>query len=380
MYSAIAANKRNTVIIIGLFVALLTGISLWWGYTSGNGSSALFIVGFVLLYTLFQYYAAGSLAVAMSGAQEIQKSDNPRLWRIVENLSITEGMPMPKVYVIPDEAPNAFATGRDPNHAIVAATTGLLAIMDDKELEGVMAHELGHVKNYDIRVSTIVFGLVSAIGILADMAIRASFFAGGGRDKENDGGLGIALLAIGIVASIVAFLIGPIVSAAVSRQREYLADATGAHTTRYPEGLASALEKLAQYGRPLRRASSSMAHMYISDPIKPGITERLFSTHPPLPARIKRLREHFPRVPVVEGIATRRRFMHWELCFADVLLQRGGFDLILGNPPWLKVEWNESGILGERNPVFAVRKISAERQQLTELNQQLHVLEQTLKG
>ena len=199
---------------------------------------------------------------------------------------------MPKVYVIPDEAPNAFATGRDPKHAIVAATTGLLAIMDDKELEGVMAHELGHVKNYDIRVSTIVFGLVSAIGVLADMAIRASFFAGSGRrDNENDGGLGIALLVIGIVASIVAFLIGPIVSAAVSRQREYLADATGAHTTRYPEGLASALEKLAQYGRPLRRASASMAHMYISDPIKPGITERLFSTHPPLPARIKRLRE-----------------------------------------------------------------------------------------
>ena len=292
MYSAIAANKRNTVIIIGLFVALLAGISLWWGYTSGNGSSALMIVGFVLVYTVFQYYAAGALAVAMSGAQEIQKSDNPRLWRIVENLSITEGMPMPKVYVIPDEAPNAFATGRDPKHAIVAATTGLLAIMDDKELEGVMAHELGHVKNYDIRVSTIVFGLVSAIGVLADMAIRASFFAGSGRrDNRDDGGLGIALLLIGVVASIVAFLIGPLVSAAVSRQREYLADATGAHTTRYPEGLASALEKLGQYGRPLRRASSSMAHMYIADPIKPGLTERLFSTHPPLEARIKRLRE-----------------------------------------------------------------------------------------
>lgn len=291
MYSAIAANKRNTVIIIGLFVALLAGLSLWWGYTTGNGSNALMIVGFVLVYTVFQYYAAGALAVAMSGAQEIQKSDNPRLWRIVENLAITEGMPMPKVYVIPDEAPNAFATGRDPKHAIVAATTGLLAIMDDKELEGVMAHELGHVKNYDIRVSTIVFGLVSAIGILADMAIRASFFSGGRRDNRDDGGLGIALLLIGVVASIVAFLIGPLVSAAVSRQREYLADATGAHTTRYPEGLASALEKLGQYGRPLRRASSSMAHMYISDPIKPGLTERLFSTHPPLQARIKRLRE-----------------------------------------------------------------------------------------
>jgi heat shock protein HtpX len=250
------------------------------------------IIGFVLAYTVFQYFVASSFADAMSGAQEIQKSDNPRLWRIVENLAITEGLPMPRVYVIPDEAPNAFATGRDPKHALVAATTGLLAIMDDKELEGVMAHELGHVKNYDIRVSTMVFGLISAIGILADMAIRASFFAGNGRrDNRDDGGLGIALLVIGMAASIIAFLIGPLVSAAVSRQREYLADATGAHTTRYPEGLASALEKLAQYGRPLRRASSSMAHMYIADPIRPGLTERLFSTHPPLPDRIKRLRE-----------------------------------------------------------------------------------------
>lgn len=290
MYSAIAANKRNTVIIIGLFVALLSGISYWWGYSTGNGSSAFMIIAFVFGYALLQYFIAGSLAVAMSGAVPIQKSDNPRLWRIVENLAITEGMPMPKVYLIPDDAPNAFATGRDPKHAIVAATTGLLSIMDDKELEGVMAHELGHVKNYDIRVSTIVFGLVSAVGILADMAIRAAFFSGNRRD-ENGNSLGAALILIGIIASIVAFLIGPLVSAAVSRQREYLADASGAHTTRYPEGLASALEKLGQYGRPMRRASSSMAHMYINDPIKPGLTERLFSTHPPIPKRVARLRE-----------------------------------------------------------------------------------------
>ncbi|MEY4980841.1 MAG: hypothetical protein RL174_179 [Actinomycetota bacterium] len=290
MYSAIAANKRNTVIIIGLFIALLSGISYWWGYSTGNGSSAFMIIAFVFGYALLQYFIAGSLAVAMSGAVPIQKSDNPRLWRIVENLAITEGMPMPKVYVIPDEAPNAFATGRNPKHAIVAATTGLLAIMDDKELEGVMAHELGHVKNYDIRVSTIVFGLVSAVGILADMAIRAAFFSGNRRD-ENGNSLGAALILIGIIASVVAFLIGPLVSAAVSRQREYLADASGAHTTRYPEGLASALEKLGQYGRPMRRASSSMAHMYINDPIKPGLTERLFSTHPPIPKRVARLRE-----------------------------------------------------------------------------------------
>ena len=293
MYSAIAANKRNTFFIVFGFVALLGGLAYWWGQASGNGSSALMIIGFVGLYALFQYYVASSLAIAMSGAVPIEKSDNPRLWRIVENLSITEGMPMPKVYVIPDEAPNAFATGRDPKHAVVAATTGLLAIMDDKELEGVMAHELGHVKNYDIRVSTIVFGLVSAVGVLADFAIRMAFFSnhGGGRRHSNDNGLGIALILIGVVASIIAWLLGPIVSAAVSRQREYLADATGAKTTRYPEGLASALEKLGKYGRPMRRASSSMAHMYINDPVKPGLTERLFSTHPPIPERISRLRQ-----------------------------------------------------------------------------------------
>lgn len=272
------------------FVALLGGLAYWWGEASGNGSSAIMIIGFVAVYALFQYFVASSIAIAMSGAVPIEKSDNPRLWRIVENLAITEGMPMPKLYVIPDEAPNAFASGRDPKHAVVAATTGLLAIMDDKELEGVMAHELGHVKNYDIRVSTIVFGLVSAVGVLADFAIRMAFFSGGGRKDSNDNGLGAALIIIGIAASLIAWLIGPIVSAAVSRQREYLADATGAHTTRYPEGLASALEKLGQYGRPMRRASSSMAHMYINDPVKPGLTERLFSTHPPIPQRIARLR------------------------------------------------------------------------------------------
>jgi len=290
MYSAIAANKRNTIFIVFGFVALLGGLAYWWGQSSGNGSSAFMIIGFVALYALFQYFVASSIAVAMTGAVPITKSDNPRLWRIVENLAITEGMPMPKLYVIPDEAPNAFATGRDPKHAVVAATTGLLAIMDDKELEGVMAHELGHVKNYDIRVTTIVFGLVSAVAVLADFAIRMAFFSGGNRRDSNDNGFGAALIIIGIAASLIAWLVGPIVSAAVSRQREYLADATGAQTTRYPEGLASALEKLGQYGRPMRRASSSIAHMYINDPVKPGLTERLFSTHPPIPQRIARLR------------------------------------------------------------------------------------------
>lgn len=287
MYSAIAANKRNTIIIVTLFVALLSGISIWWGYASGNGSSALLVVGFVLVYTIFQYYMAGKIAIGLTGAVLIEKSDNPRLWRIVENLSIAEGIPMPKVYIINDPAPNAFATGRDPEHAIVAATTGLLVIMDDNELEGVMAHELAHIRNYDIRVSTIVFGLVSAVGILADFAIRAAFFAGGNKSRD---GAGAIFLIIGLVASIIAWLIGPLVSAAVSRQREYLADATGIQITRYPEGLASALGKLGEYGRPMQKVSASMAHMFLNDPIKPGFTERLFSTHPPIPKRIERIK------------------------------------------------------------------------------------------
>ncbi|CAB4947706.1 unannotated protein [freshwater metagenome] len=289
MYSAIAANKRNTIIIVGLFIGLIAGGSLWWGYSTGNGSSALFIVGFAAIYTVFQYYISTGLAVAMSGAVPIQKGDNPRLWNIVENIAISQGMPMPRVYVIPDDAPNAFATGRKPDKAVVAATSGLLAIMDDKELEGVMAHEMGHVRNYDIRVSAVVFGLVSAIGVLADFAIRMSFWSNNSRSRD-DNGLGLVFLVVGIVGSIVAFLIGPLVTAAVSRQREYLADATSAEITRYPEGLASALAKLGQYGKPLRRKSSSMAHMYIADPVKPGLVERVFSTHPPIPKRIERLR------------------------------------------------------------------------------------------
>jgi len=293
MYSAIAANKRNTIIIIGVFVALLSGLSLWWGSYSGNGSSALLIVGFILIYTLIQYYAAGKFAIASTGAIEIGKAENPRLWRIVENIAISQGMPMPKVYVIPDPAPNAFATGRDPDHAIVAATSGLLEIMDDKELQGVMAHEMAHVKNYDIRVSTIVFGLVSAIGLLADFAIRMAFYSNFNRDSRdsNAAAIQLAFWAVGIVAAIIAWLIGPLVSAAVSRQREYLADATSVDMTRYPEGLASALDKLGQYGRPMRRPSKSMAHMYISDPVKPGFVERMFSTHPPIGARIERLKK-----------------------------------------------------------------------------------------
>jgi len=292
MYRAIAANKRNTVFIIALFIIIIAvlGYVASFFVTDGN---PLYITGGTLIgagvYTLIQYFAASRQAIAISGAHEIQKSDDPRLYRIVENLSITNGMPMPKVYIINDDAPNAFATGRDPQHAIVAATTGLLAIMEDDELEGVMAHELGHVQNYDIRVSTIVFGLVVAVGFIADILLRFSFFSGGNRNNNNNGGGNPILLVLGIAALIISPLVAGIVQAAVSRQREYLADATGAMTTRHPEALASALGKLATYGRPVRRQNSSMAHMWIADPNKPGLIDKLFSTHPPIAERVERL-------------------------------------------------------------------------------------------
>src|SRR5690554_6211044 len=283
MYSAIAKNKRNTIFIILLFVVIIG--ALGWAASVLFGGDPWFItIGTVVgagIYALIQYFAAGRQAVAMSGAQQIQKSDNPRLYRTVENLAITTGMPMPKVYIINDPAPNAFATGRDPEHAMVAATTGLLDMMTDPELEGVMAHELGHVKNYDIRVSMIVYGLVVAIGMIADMLVRVAFFS---RNNSNP-----VILVFGLVAMIVAPLVASLVQLAVSRQREYLADATGALTTRHPEALASALHKLGTYGRPMKRQNSTMAHMWISDPTKPGIIDRMFSTHPPLPDRIRRL-------------------------------------------------------------------------------------------
>ena len=293
MYRAIAANKRNTVFIIIGFVLLIGVLGLVANYIWGGGGWGIFIATVIGagIYALIQYFAAGSQAVALSGGIQIQKSDNPPLYRIVENLAITEGLPMPKVYIVEDPAPNAFATGRDPQHAVVAATTGLVALMDDSELEGVMAHELGHVKNYDIRVTTIVFGLVVAIGLIADILLRMTFFSGGGNRNNNSGGGNPIFLILGIVALLVAPLVAAIVQSAVSRQREYLADATGALTTRHPDALASALSKLASFGRPMRRQNSTMAHMWISDPTRPGIMDRLFSTHPPLADRIRRLQE-----------------------------------------------------------------------------------------
>ena len=297
MYRAIAANKRNTVFIIIVFLIII-GLIGWLASWIFNSWTILIVVMIVAVgYALIQYFSASGQAVAASGAVEIQKADNPRLWNTVENLAITTGMPMPKVYIINDPAPNAFATGRDPQHAVVAATTGLLDIMDDRELQGVMAHEIGHVRNYDIRVSMIVFGLTVAIGLIADILLRLSIFGGlaGGNNRNNNNGGGGGgnpiMLIIGIVALILAPIMASLVQLAVSRQREYLADATSAMTTRDPDELISALRKLEEYGRPMRRQNSSMAHLWISNPLKPSLMSRLFSTHPPLEQRIERLQK-----------------------------------------------------------------------------------------
>lgn len=286
MYNAVAANKRNTVIIMAVFVGLIGAIGWVFSYVNGNPSLVYWIIGVAAIYALIQYFMASKLAVAMNGAREIEKRDNPRLYRIVENLAITNGMQTPKVYIIDDPAPNAFATGRDPKHAIVAATTGIMEVMDDRELEAVMAHEISHVRNYDIRVSMIAFGLVSAIAILSDIALRMFFFS----DRREN--VNPIVLVVGIVLIILAPIIASLVQLAVSRQREYLADASGVLTTRDSEGLASALEKLAQYGRPMRRQNTASAHLFLNNPLKPGFFSKLFSTHPPLEERIARLRSN----------------------------------------------------------------------------------------
>ncbi|HEU0205532.1 MAG TPA: M48 family metalloprotease [Pseudolysinimonas sp.] len=296
MYSAIAANKRNTVFIIAIFLIVIGGLGVLVAWIYNSWTIAVVVFAIALAYAIFQYFVAGSETLALSGARQIQKADNPRLYRIVENLAITDGLPMPKVYIINDPAPNAFATGRDPEHAAVCATSGLLDLMTDRELEGVMAHEMGHVKNYDIRVSLIVFGLVVAIGLISDIIFRMIFWGGRSRNNNLGGPAFLVVIAIGLVAAILAPLTAAVVQAAVSRQREYLADATSALTTRDPEGLESALAKLQTNFQPVTRTNSSMAHMWIADPNRPGVMSRLFSTHPPIPDRIARLENNATRL------------------------------------------------------------------------------------
>ena len=279
------------MIIMAVFVMIIGAIGWTIGYLNNNYSIGVSVLIGGIIYALIQYFIASKLAMAMTGAREVAKKDAPELWRVVENLSITSGIPMPKVYLIDDPAPNAFATGRDPQHAIVGATTGLLEIMSKRELEAVMAHEMSHVKNYDIRVSMIAFGLASAIGFLADIAMRIMFF-GDSKDRNVHPIVYIIGLAVVILAPIAAML----TQMAISRQREYLADASGGLLTRDNEGLAQALEKLKLYGQPMQKQSTSTANLFMNNPLKPGFFAKIFSTHPPLDDRINRLRESSVKV------------------------------------------------------------------------------------
>lgn len=285
MYSEIAANKRKTVLMLSVFLVFVGALAWLLGLYAGSIGWTYGILVGGIIYAFIMYFIGGSLSLAVNGAQEIQKKDNPRLWRIIENLAITDGLPMPRVFVIQDPAPNAFATGRKPSKAAVCATSGLLEIMDDDELQGVFAHELGHVKNYDIRVSMLAFALAAVVSLIADTIIRMTWF----RDREENDNQVVMILAI--IAAILAPIIATLIQLAVSRRREYLADATGALTTRYPDGLISALEKIKQYGKPLQRQNTSTAHFFFANPLKGHSITNLFSTHPPIDERIKRLRE-----------------------------------------------------------------------------------------
>ena len=284
MYSNIARNKRKTVYIFIFFIVLVGALSWLVAEYLGHPTITPFVLVGALIYALITYFAGAKMALAINGAHEIQKKDSPRLWRIVENLAITNGMPMPRVCIMDDPAPNAFATGRDPNHAVVCATTGILNIMTDTELEGVMAHEMGHVKNYDIRVSMYAFALVAVISLLADTILHFTWFS----DDDNKSPLTTILA---IVAIVIAPIAAGLIQAAISRQREYLADATGALTTRHPEALASALEKIGKHGSTMKKQNSSTAHLFFANPLSGKSLLNLFSTHPSIEDWVRILRE-----------------------------------------------------------------------------------------
>ena len=287
MYKQIAANKRNTILIMIGFVVVIAALGALFAYLFDDWWISAWVLIVAVIYAVVQYFLSASLAVAMTGAKEIYKKDHPRLYNVVENLTITAGLPMPKVYIINDPAPNAFATGRDPKHAIVAATTGLLDIMDNKELTAVMAHELSHVKNYDIRVSMITFGLVCVVGLIADLGTRMIFLTRA-RDDEDNSPIGLIVM---LLVSILAPVAASLAQFAVSREREYLADASAVQLTRYPEGMISALKKLDTHARPMKRQNPATEALYINNPLRKSAVNTLFSTHPPIEKRIERL-EH----------------------------------------------------------------------------------------
>jgi heat shock protein HtpX len=304
-YDLINKNKRESWILIFSFLIVISLLGYVFAQVYDN-SAILYLAVFISIFSaLFSYYFADSITLAVSKAQEVDRQSNQELYRIVENLCITAGIPTPKIYIIDDSAPNAFATGRDPKHAVICYTSGILAKLQKTELEGVTAHELSHIGNYDIRLMTLVVVLVGMIALMSNWFLRFSFFGGRRSNNKDSGNIGMILFAVGILLAILSPLIATIIKLAVSRQREYLADASGALLTRYPEGLARALEKISDDSTPLVEANNATAHLYIVNPFHQdrmqattstdhgsvGWFAGLFNTHPPIADRVKRLRE-----------------------------------------------------------------------------------------
>ena len=290
LYTQIGSNIRKTWFLFFVFFIIIIGLGWFLSYYFNDQAILFIAVGISVFMSFISYWFSDKIVLAISRAKPLEHNENPDLYHIVENLCITAGLPMPKIYLIDDPAPNAFATGRNPKNAVIAVTSGILGILDRTELEGVIAHELSHIGNRDILIQTIVVVLVGAISLIANMFIRGRFFGRRRNDGEGGGQIGVILMIIGLVFMILSPLIAKLIQLAISRKREYLADASGSLLTRYPEGLASALEKISRNPNQLKVANQATAHLYIANPFKGKKLINLFSTHPPVEERIKRLR------------------------------------------------------------------------------------------
>lgn len=293
MYNQIDSNKRKSVLLMVLFIAIIIGLGYLFDVTlnrAGTYIGVFYAIVFSLLMTTVSYFQGDKIALWSSGAKPITKEENRYVYNLVENLCITAGTPVPKIYIIDDPAINAFATGRKPALASIAVTTGAIAKLANEELEGVLAHELSHIKNYDIRFMMLVAVMVGAIAILSNFFLRSQWFGFGRKDNDSKGQLAVILMAVGIIMALISPVVAELIKLAISRKREYLADASGSLLTRYPEGLAKALEKIRDDNQPMRRASSATAHLFIANPFSGKKLSSLFSTHPPIEERIKQLR------------------------------------------------------------------------------------------
>lgn len=289
LYTLQGKNVRKTWFLFTLFLLIVIGLGYFLSVYYGSPNILYIAVAFAIFQSVLSYWFSHKIVLAMTGAKEASREANRELWNIVENLSITAGLPMPKLYIINDPVPNAFATGRDKKHAVVAVSTGLMNVLDRNEMEGVIAHELSHIGNRDMLVSTVVVVLVGFITLLSDMFLRMQLFGGGDRDR-GDGKVQGVLMIVGIILMILSPIIAMLIQLSISRKREYLADASGALLTRYPEGLASALEKIHAHSGKMRKANHATAHLFIANPFG-GKIKGLFSTHPPVEKRIEALRK-----------------------------------------------------------------------------------------